>query len=142
MRMATGGSLCRSKAQPQARILALFQRHGDNQSVMDERTDANMQDMARAIEIWKDYLPAHCRKQLEQQGRRYWSGIALALAQIFFSNDDVAASARQLRAAKDLWNRGHRLRRLRLEAKVLLHRAFGRCAISGVHELRRRIQPA
>lgn len=124
------------------KILALFRRHGANQSVMDERTGANMQDMARAIEIWKDYLPAHCREQLEQQGRRYWSGIALALAQIFFSNNDVAACESQLQAAKDLWNRGqHRLRRLRLEAKVLLHRALGERAISAMRECRRRIRP-
>ena len=68
---------------------------------MDERTGANMQDMARAIEIWKHYLPANSRTQLERQGRRYWAGIALALAQYFFSNNDVAACASQLRAAKD-----------------------------------------
>ena len=49
-------------------------RHGDNQSAVQERTGANMQDMARAIEIWKDYLPANSRTQLEQQGRRYWAG--------------------------------------------------------------------
>jgi len=123
-------------------ILALFRRHGDNQSVMDERTGANMQDMARAIEIWKDYLPANSRTQLEEQGRRYWAGIALALAQHFFSNDDVAACASQLRAAKDLWNRGqHRLRRLRLEAKVRLHRALGERAISAMREFRRRKRP-
>jgi glycosyltransferase involved in cell wall biosynthesis len=123
-------------------ILALFRRHGDNQSVMDERTGANMQDMARAIEIWRDYLPANSRTQLEQQGRRYWAGIALALAQHFFSNDDVAACASQLRAAKDLWNHGqHRLRRLRLEAKVRLHRALGERAISGMREFRRRMRP-
>ena len=124
-------------------ILALFRRHGDNQSVMDERTGANMQDMARAIEIWKDYLPANSRTQLEEQGRRYWAGIALALAQRFFSNDDVAACASQLRAAKDLWNRGqHRSHRLRLETKVRLHRALGERAISGMREFRRRIRPA
>ena len=124
-------------------ILALFRRHGENQSVMDERTGANMQDMARAIEIWKDYLPANSRTQLEEQSRRYWAGIALALAQYFFSNNDVAACASQLRAAKDLWNRGqHRSRRLRLEAKVLLHRALGERAISAMRECRRRIRPA
>jgi GT2 family glycosyltransferase len=124
-------------------ILALFRRHGDNQSVLDERTGANMQDMARAIEIWKDYLPANSRTQLEEQGRRYWVGIALALAQHFFSNNDVAACASQLRAAKDLWNHGqYRSRRLRLEAKVALHRALGERAISGMREFRRRIRPA
>jgi glycosyltransferase involved in cell wall biosynthesis len=124
-------------------ILACFRRHGDNQSVTDERTGANMQDMARAIEIWKDYLPANSRTQLEQQGRRYWAGVALSLAQHFFSNDDVAACTSQLRAAKDLWNRGqHRLRRLRLEGKVLLHRAGGERAISAMREFRRRIRPA
>ena len=124
-------------------ILAVFRRHGDNQSVLDERTGANMQDMARAIEIWKDYLPASSRTQLEEQGRRYWAGIALALAQYFFSNNDVAACTSQLHAAKDLWNRGeHRFRRLRLEAKVRLHRALGERAIAGMREFRRRIRPA
>jgi hypothetical protein len=124
-------------------ILALFRRHGTNQSVMDERTGANMQDMARAIEIWKDYFPAHCREQLEQQSRRYWSGIALMLAQIFFSNEDVVACTSQLRAAKTLWNHGrHRSRRLRLEAKVLLHRVLGERTISVMREFRRRIRPA
>ena len=102
-----------------------------------------MQDMARAIEIWKDYLPANSRTQLEQQSRRYWADVALALAQYFFSHNDVAACASQLRAAKDLWNRGeHRLRRLRLEAKVRLHRALGERAISAMREFRRRIRPA
>jgi glycosyltransferase involved in cell wall biosynthesis len=122
-------------------ILALFRRHGDNQSVMDERTGANMQDMARAIEIWKDYLPATSRAQLEQQSRRYWAGVSLMVAQQFFSNDDLEACTSQLRAAKTLWNRGqHRSRRLRLKAKVLLYRALGRRAISAVRELRRRIR--
>jgi len=47
-----------------------------------------------------------------------------------------------LRAAKDLWNHGqHRSRRLRLEAKVRLHRALGERAISGMREFRRRIRP-
>ncbi len=123
-------------------ILALFRRHGDNQSVMDERTGANMQDMARAIEIWKDYLPANSRTQLEQQSRRYWAGVSLMVAQQFFSNDDVAACASLLRAAKNLWNRGpHRSRRLRLETKVLLHRVLGQGAISAARKLRRRIRP-
>ncbi len=123
-------------------ILASFRRHGGNQSAVQERTGASMQDMAKAIKIWKDFLPANSRTQLERQGRRYWADVALTLAQIFFSNDDVAACASQLRAAKDLWNHGqHRLRRLRLEAKVLLHRALGERAISGMRELRRRIRP-
>ena len=124
-------------------ILAAFRRHGGNESAAQERTGANMQDIAKAIEIWKDYLPANSRTQLEQQGRRYWAGIALALAQHFFSNNDVAACASQLRAAKALWNNGrHRSRRLRLEAKVLSYRALGRRAVSGMREFHRRIRPA
>jgi glycosyltransferase involved in cell wall biosynthesis len=123
-------------------ILAGYRQHDDNASAIQRRAGANMQDMARAIEIWKDYLPANSAAQLEQQGRRYWAGISLMLAQRFFSADDVAACASQLRAAKDLWNRGqHRSRRLRLEAKVRLHRALGRRAITAVRQLRRRIQP-
>jgi len=123
-------------------ILAGFRQHGDNQSAIQQRTGANMQDMARAIKIWKDYLPADSRVHLEQKGRRYWADISLMLAQHFFSNDDVAACASQLRAAKALWNHGrHRSRRLRLEAKVLFYRALGRHAITAVRQLRRRIQP-
>ena len=123
-------------------IFAGFRRHGGNESAMQERRGANMQDMARAIEVWKDHLPANSRAKLEQQARRYWAGISLTLAQYFFSNDDVAACTSQLRAAKALWNRGqHRSRRLRLEAKVLLYRALGERAISAVCELRRRMQP-
>jgi glycosyltransferase involved in cell wall biosynthesis len=123
------------------KILAGYRQHDDNASAIQERTGANMQDMARAIEIWKDYLPANSRTQLEQQGRRYWAGVSLMLAQHFFSNDDVVACASQLRAAKNLWDHGqHRSRRLRLEAKALLYRAFGRRAISAVRELRRRIR--
>jgi glycosyltransferase involved in cell wall biosynthesis len=124
-------------------ILAGFRRHGRNESAVQERTGASMQDMARAIEIWKDYLPANSRTRLEQRARRYWAGISLTLAQHFFSNDDVAACASQLRAAKALWNRGqHRSRRLRLEAKVRLHRALGERVISAMREFRRRIRPA
>jgi glycosyltransferase involved in cell wall biosynthesis len=123
------------------KILTGYRRHDDNQSAIQARTGANMQDMARAIEIWKHYLPPHCRKQLEHQVRRYWSGNALALAQHFFSNDDLAACTSQLGAAKNLWNHGqHRSRRLRLEAKVLLQRALGRRAMSVLRQLRRRIQ--
>jgi glycosyltransferase involved in cell wall biosynthesis len=124
-------------------ILAGFRRYGGNESAMQERTGASMQDMARAIKVWKDYLPANSKVQLEQQGRRHWAGVSLILAQRFFSNDDIAACASQLRATKTLWDHGqHRSRRLQLEAKVLLFRAFGRRAISAVRELRRRIQPA
>jgi len=123
-------------------ILAGFRRHGGNESAVQERTGASMQDMAKAIKIWKGYLPEDCNARLEQQARRYWAGISLMLAQHFFSNDNVAACASQLRAAKALWNRGQRRScRLRLEAKVLLHRALGRRAISAVRTLRRRIQP-
>jgi glycosyltransferase involved in cell wall biosynthesis len=123
-------------------ILAGYRRHGDNESAIQERTGANMQDMARAIRIWKDYLPANSAAQLEQQGRRYWAGVSLMLAQRFFSADDVAACASQLRAAKALWNHGrHRSRRLELEAKVLLYGAFGSRVISAARKLRRRIRP-
>jgi glycosyltransferase involved in cell wall biosynthesis len=122
-------------------ILAGYRRHGDNVVAVQERTGLNMQDMARAIRIWKEYLPANARGQLEKQGRRYWADISLMLAQHFFSNDDVAACTSQLRAAKTLWNRGqHRSRRLRLEAKVLFYRALGRRGISAVRKLRRRIR--
>jgi glycosyltransferase involved in cell wall biosynthesis len=125
------------------RILAGFRRHGDNQSAIQERIGENMEDMARAIEIWKDYLPADSKVQLEQRARRYWAGVSLMLAQQFFTNDNVAACTTQLRAARSLWNHGqHRSRRLRLEAKVLLHRAVGRRAMSLVRRLRRRIRPA
>lgn len=123
------------------KILAGYRQHDDNASAIQKRTGANMQDMARAIEIWKDYLPANSRTQLEQQGRRYWAGVSLMLAQHFFSNNDVVACASQLRAAKNLWNRGlHRSRRLRLESKVLLYRVLGQGAISAGRKLRRRIR--
>jgi glycosyltransferase involved in cell wall biosynthesis len=123
-------------------IFAGFRRHGGSESAMQIRRGVNMRDMARAIEIWKDYLPANSAAQLEQQGRRYWAGVSLMLAQHFSSADDVATCASQLRAAKDLWNRGqHRLRRLRLEAKLRLHRALGERAISAMREFRRRIRP-
>ena len=122
-------------------ILACFRRHGDNVHIVQERTGANMQDMARAIRIWKKYLPASSKDQLEKQGRRYWADISLMLAQHFFSNDDLAACTSQLRAAKTLWDHGqHRARRLRLESKVLLYRALGPRAISAMRELRRRIR--
>ena len=122
-------------------IFAGFRRHGGNESAMHDRRGENMRDMARAIEIWKDHLPATSRAQLEQQSRRYWAGMSLMVAQQFFSNDDLEACTSQLRAAKTLWNRGqHRSRRLRLKAKVLLYRALGRRAISAVRELRRRIR--
>ena len=101
-------------------ILAGFRRHGSNESAVQERTGASMQDMAKAIKIWKDYLPANSRPRLEQQARRYWAGISLILAQHFFSNDDVAACASQLRAAKALWNRGeHRSCRLGWKRKCV-----------------------
>lgn len=123
-------------------ILAAFRRHGANQSAMQTRLGANMQDMARAIEIWKDHLPANSKARLEQQARRYWAGVSLMVAQDFFSNDNLSACANQLRAAKNLWNHGQcRSRRLRLEAKVRLHLALGRKAISAVRQLRRRIRP-
>ena len=124
-------------------ILAGFRRHGYNIHVVQERTGANMQDMARAIGIWKEYLPANSKEQLEEEGRRYWADISLMLAQNFFSDDDIVACTSQLRAAKALWNHGrNRSRRLLLEAKVLLYRAFGRHAITAMRALRRRILPA
>jgi glycosyltransferase involved in cell wall biosynthesis len=124
-------------------IFAGFRRHGGNESAMHDRRGENMRDMARAIEIWKDHLPATSRAQLEEQSRRYWAGMSLMVAQQFFSNDDLEACTSQLGAAKTLWNRGqHRSRRLQLKAKVLLYRALGRRAISAVRELRRRIRAA
>jgi glycosyltransferase involved in cell wall biosynthesis len=124
-------------------ILACFRRHAANVSVLHEQTGANMQDMAKAIEIWKNYLPANSRGRLEKQGRCYWADISLMLAQDFFSKDDVAACTNQLCAAKALWDHGeHRSRRLRIEAKVHLHRALGQRVISAMRQLRRRIRAA
>jgi glycosyltransferase involved in cell wall biosynthesis len=122
-------------------IFAGFRRHGGNESAMHDRRGENMRDMARAIEIWKDHLPATSRVSLEQQSRRYWAGMSLMVAQQFFSNDDLEACTSQLRAAKILWNRGqHRSRRLRLKTKVLLYRALGRRAISALRGVRGRIR--
>jgi hypothetical protein len=124
------------------KILAGYRQHDDNASAIQKRTGANTQEMARAIEIWKDYLPANSRTQLEREGRRFWADVSLMHAQHFFSNNEVAACANQLRAAKNLWNRGqHRSRRLRLEAKVLLYRALGERGTSAMREFRRRIRP-
>lgn len=124
-------------------ILACFRRHGANVSVFQEQTGANMKDMATAIEIWKNHLPEKYRARLEKEGRRYWADIALTLAQRFFSDEDIDGCASQLRAAKALWDDGqHRSRRLRLEAKVRLHRALGQRVISAMRQLRRRIRPA
>ena len=124
------------------KILAGFRRHGSNESAMQARRGANMQDMARAIEIWKNYLPANSKAQLEQQARRYWAEVSLVIAQDFFAKGDLTACMSQLAAAKNLWNHGpHRLRRLRLKAKVIIQRALGRRAMSLLRQLRRRIQP-
>ena len=123
-------------------ILAIFRRHGGNVHLFQEKTGENLQDMAKAISIWKNYLPVNSRGQLEQEGRRYWADVALMLAQRFFSDGDIVACINQLRPAKDLCNRGrYRSGRLRLEAKVLLHRAFGPRAISAMRKLRRQILP-
>jgi hypothetical protein len=102
----------------------------------------NMQDMAKAMSIWKNYLPANSRRQLEQRARTYWALASLMLAQCFFSEGDIVACTNQLRAARTLWNHGGpRWRRLTLQAKVLLYRVFGRRAISAMRALRRRMLP-
>src|SRR5262245_34135293 len=94
-------------------ILAGFRRHGDNVHLFQERTGENLQDMAKAISIWKNYLPVNSRGQLEQEGRTYWAAASLMLAQRFFSDGDILACTNQLRAAKTLWNHGaHRYLRL------------------------------
>jgi hypothetical protein len=101
-----------------------------------------LQEIVRVIESWKHYLPENSRAQLEQQGRRYWAEVSLMLAQRFFSDDDIDACTSQLRAARKLYNHGrYRSVRLRLEAKVLLHRVFGRRAISAMRKLRRQVLP-
>jgi glycosyltransferase involved in cell wall biosynthesis len=123
-------------------ILVCFRRHGDNVHLFQERTGENLQDMAKAISIWKNYLPVNSRGQLEQEGRAYWAAASLMLAQRFFSEGDIVACTNQLRAAKTLWNHGaHLWSRLRLQAKVLLYRVFGRRAISAARALRRRMVP-
>jgi glycosyltransferase involved in cell wall biosynthesis len=131
-----------SRVYYEPQILAGYRWHGQNESALQERSGITMHEIARIIDMWKDYLPANSRAQLEQQGRRYWAGASLMLAQRFFSDGDIVACTNQLRAAKSLRNEGeYRSRRLRLEAKVLLHRVFGRHAISAVRALRRRIVP-
>jgi glycosyltransferase involved in cell wall biosynthesis len=123
-------------------ILAGNRRHGKNVHSFQERTGENMQDMAKAISIWKNYLPLNSRGQLEQQARTYWALGSLMMAQRFFSNGDIVACTNQLRAARTLWNHGgHRWRRLTLQAKVLLYRLFGRRAISAMRALHRRMLP-
>src|SRR5262249_17017356 len=123
-------------------IFAGFRRHGNNVHLFQERTGENMQDMAKAISIWKNYLPVNSRGRLEHRGRMYWALASLMLTQRFFSEGDIVACTNQLRAAKTLWNHGGpRWRRLTLQAKVLLYRVFGRRAISAMRALRRRMLP-
>ena len=123
-------------------ILAGFRRHGNNVHLFQQRTGENMQDMAKAISIWKNYLPVNSRGQLEHRGRTYWALASLMLAQRFFSEGDIVACTNNLRTAKMLWNHGGpRRRRLTLQAKVLLYHAFGRRAISAMRALRRRMLP-
>jgi glycosyltransferase involved in cell wall biosynthesis len=123
-------------------ILAGFRRHGKNVHAFQERTGENLQDMAKAISIWKNYLPVNSREQLEHRGRTYWALASLMLTQRFFSEGDIVACTNNLRAAKMLWNHGGpRWRRLTLQAKVLLYHVFGRRAISAMRALRRRMLP-
>ena len=124
-------------------ILAGFRRHEGNTSAFQARMGVNMTDMAKAIEIWKDYLPADSRSELERKSRCYWADVSLVLAQKFFSEDDLVACASQLDAARALWNHGRRRsRRLQLKAKLALRLTLGERAISALRELRKRIQPA
>jgi len=123
-------------------ILAGYRWHGQNESAIQQRSGVAMQEIAGVIDSWKHYLPENSRVQLEEQGRRYWADASLMLAQRFFSDGDIAGCINQLRAAKNLCNHGrYRSGRLRLKAKVLLHRAFGRRAISAMRKLRRQILP-
>jgi glycosyltransferase involved in cell wall biosynthesis len=55
-------------------ILAAFSCHGGNQSAMQMRTGANMQDMARAIEIWKIICP-----RIQRCG---WNSKPVAIGQV------------------------------------------------------------
>jgi glycosyltransferase involved in cell wall biosynthesis len=123
-------------------ILAGYRWHGQNESAIQERSAITMQEIAEVIDSWKHYLPENSRVQLEEQGRRYWADASLMLAQRFYSDGDIAGCTNQLRAAKNLCNQGrYRSLRLRLKAKVLLHRAFGRRAISAMRKFRRQILP-
>lgn len=123
-------------------ILVGFRRHGKNAHVPLERTGENTRDMAKAISIWKNYLPVNSRGKLEQQARTYFTLGSLMLAQRFFSEGDIVACTNQLRAARVLWNHGGpRWRRLTLQAKVLLYRIFGPGAIAAARSLRRRMLP-
>jgi glycosyltransferase involved in cell wall biosynthesis len=123
-------------------ILAGYRWHGQNESAIQQRSAISMHEIAGVIDSWKHHLPEKSRAQLEEQGRRYWADASLVLAQRFYSDGDIAACTNQLRAAKKLYNHGrYRSLRLRLKAKVLLHRAFGRRAISALRKLRRQIVP-
>jgi GT2 family glycosyltransferase len=123
-------------------ILAAYRWHGQAESAKQEASGETLQEIVRVIESWKHYLPENSRAQLEQQGRRYWAGVSLMLAQRFFSDGDIAACRNQLRAAKILCDKDrYRSRRLRLEGKVLLRRAFGQRVISAIRKLRRQILP-
>jgi glycosyltransferase involved in cell wall biosynthesis len=123
-------------------ILAAYRWHGQNKSAIQERSAVAMQEIAGVIDSWKHYLPENSRAQLEEQGRQYWADASLMLAQRFFSDGDIDACTNQLRAAKILCDQDrYRSVRLRLEAKVLLHRVFGQRVISAIRKLRRQILP-
>jgi glycosyltransferase involved in cell wall biosynthesis len=123
-------------------ILAAYRWHGQNKSAIQERSAVAMQEIAGVIDNWKHYLPENSRAQLEEQGRQYWADASLMLAQRFFSDGDIDACTNQLRAAKILCDQDrYRSVRLRLEAKVLLHRVFGQRVISAMRKLRRQILP-
>lgn len=123
-------------------ILAAYRWHDQAESAKQETSGITSHEIAKVIESWKHYLPENSRSQLEQQARRYWGDVSLMLAQRFFSEGNIDACTNQLRGAKLLCDQGrYRSRRLRLEAKVFLQRAFGQRVISAIRKLRRRILP-
>jgi glycosyltransferase involved in cell wall biosynthesis len=119
------------------KILACHRLHDANESSLRERTGENMMDLAKAFLLWKAYLPKDLSETLHAEGSRFWAGVALMLAQKFYSQNNLAACRAQLRAAEQLWNRGSlRRRRIKLGAKVTLQRAVGARAIQALRRLR------
>jgi len=79
--------------------LALYRMRSLSLSGHSTKTGENIQDICKAIEIIKEYLPQDVMAKLSKTARQNYALFALTTARKFAAHDDIQSSINQLRAA-------------------------------------------
>ena len=79
--------------------LALYRQHTNSSTGKRMRTGENIQDLRKAIEIIKNYLPRECADRLSKASQKHYAFYGLDNASLLVLKDDPSAAIHQIKEA-------------------------------------------